>query len=68
MTRNPQFHGRAKHLDLKVHFMREKVNAKESDLIYCPTEEMVVDILTKGTTLETLLAKAGLLARQKSME
>ncbi len=55
--------GRAKHIDLKVHFIREKVESKELKLLYCPTSQMVADILTKGVpkqTSETLRSKTGL--------
>ena len=68
MTRNPQFHGRAKHIDLKVHFIRERVESKELKLVYCPTDQMVADILTKGIprqTLETLRPQTGLVERAK---
>ena len=47
MTKNPQFHGRAKHIAIKYHFIREQVNGMVK-LNYCPTEEMTADILTKG--------------------
>ena len=50
MAKNPQFHGRAKHIDLRHHFIRERVNDGEVKLTYCPTQEMVADILTKGIT------------------
>ena len=48
MARNPQFHGRAKHIDIKHHFVRERVSDGSIELKYCPTNEMVADILTKG--------------------
>lgn len=48
MARNPQFHGRVKHIDIKHHFIREKVNNGTIELKYCPTHEMVADMLTKG--------------------
>ena len=48
MARNPQFHGRAKHIDIKHHFVREQVSSGMIELKYCPTGEMVADILTKG--------------------
>ena len=50
MAKNPQFHGRAKHIDLRHHFIRKRVNDGEVKLTYCPTQEMVADILTKGIT------------------
>ena len=48
MARNPQFHGRAKHIDTKHHFVREQVSNGTIKLKYCPTHEMVADMLTKG--------------------
>lgn len=48
MARNPQFHGRAKHIGIKHHFIREQVERGTVELQYCPTEEMIADMLTKG--------------------
>ena len=48
MARNPQFHGRAKHIDIKHHFVREQVTNGSIELQYCPTNDMLADILTKG--------------------
>ena len=48
MSKNPQFHGRAKHVDIKYHFIRENVKSGVVQLKYCPTEDMIADILTKG--------------------
>lgn len=48
MAKNPQFHGRAKHVAIKYHFIREHVNDGSVRLEYCPTKRMVADILTKG--------------------
>ncbi len=62
MTKNPQFHGRAKHIDIKNHFIREQVAKGTITLVYCPTLEMVADILTKGLSREPfckLRAKSG---------
>ena len=48
MSKNPQFHGRAKHIGIKFHFIRELVSDGSVKLQYCPTEEMIADMLTKG--------------------
>ena len=49
MTKNPQFHGRAKHIAIKYHFIREQVQNGTIKLKYCPTSQMLADILfTKG--------------------
>ena len=48
MTKNPQFHGRSKHISIKYHFIRDHVNDGVVKLQYCPTGDMVADMLTKG--------------------
>jgi hypothetical protein len=48
MTKNPQYHGRSKHIDIKHHFVREQVEHGAVVLQYCPTENMIADLLTKG--------------------
>ncbi|SMN02585.1 hypothetical protein SPONN_1431 [uncultured Candidatus Thioglobus sp.] len=48
MAKNPQFHGRSKHIGIKYHFIREQVSNDKICLQYCPTEDMIADILTKG--------------------
>ncbi len=44
MTKNPQFHGR----DIKLHFIREQVTQGTITLKYCPTTEIVADILSQS--------------------
>ena len=53
LSRNPKYHPRTKHIDIKYHFIRDKVAKKELILDYCPTEQMLADLLTKplGKTL-----------------
>ena len=48
MAKNPQFHGRAKHIDIKYHFVREQVAKAIVKACYCKSEEMIADMLTKG--------------------
>ena len=45
MAKNPQFHGRSKHINIKF---REQVGANTIQLKYCPTADMLADLLTKG--------------------
>ena len=64
MAKNPQFHGRAKHIDIRHHFVREQLAHGTIQLEYCPTTEMTADIFTKGLNGErfkTLREKAGIL-------
>ena len=48
MSKNNQSHGRAKHIDIKYHFVREQVERQTIKIDYCKSEEMTADILTKG--------------------
>ena len=50
MTKNQLFHGRTKLISIKYHFIRELVADKVVEIVYCPTEVMIADILTKGLT------------------
>ena len=42
------YHARTKHLDLRYHFIRDLISKGLIKLHYCPTEDMVADILTKA--------------------
>jgi hypothetical protein len=44
---NPIHHGRVKHVDVKTNYIRENIDNSTVKLVYCPTEMMIADILTK---------------------
>ncbi|KAG3038871.1 hypothetical protein PC121_g23828 [Phytophthora cactorum] len=48
MTKNPVNHGRAKHIDIKYHHIRDEVKRGEVKLQYCETSVMLADIMTKA--------------------
>lgn len=48
LAKNPVYHVRTKHIDIKFHFLREKVLNEVIALEYKPTEEMEADGLTKA--------------------
>ena len=52
MSKNPQFHGRSKHIDIKYHFVRDQVEKKAVTVLYCPTGSMLADLFTKGIPKE----------------
>ncbi|XP_047949217.1 uncharacterized mitochondrial protein AtMg00810-like [Salvia hispanica] len=52
LASNPILHSRAKHIELDIHFVRDKVAAKEIDLRHVPSLDQVADILTKPLSLQ----------------
>ena len=48
MCHNPVMHKRSKHIDTKLHFIRERVENREVGIHYIPTDDMTADILTKS--------------------
>ena len=48
LTRDGSYHARTKHIDIRYHFIRFVVNNGTINLIYCPTDDMVADTLTKA--------------------
>ena len=48
LTKEHQYHACMKHIDIRFHFIRWIIDDGKLRLIYCPTEEMVADALTKA--------------------
>ena len=48
LTKDGHYHARTKHIDIRYHFIRYIVEAGSIKLIYCPTQQMTADILTKA--------------------
>jgi hypothetical protein len=48
LANNPVYHARTKHIEVHYHFIKEKVLAKEIDLIHVSTKDQIVDIFTKA--------------------
>lgn len=55
MTKNPVFHARTKHIELRHHFIRELAKKKEIELQFCKTGEQLADIFTKAIPTEKLI-------------
>ena len=47
LGKNPVFHERSKHIDVRFHFIRECVGDGKLDIEHVRTEEQIADILTK---------------------
>jgi hypothetical protein len=48
LTKDGPFHARTKHIDIRYHFIRFVIENGFIKLIYCPTNDMVADTLTKA--------------------
>lgn len=53
LTRNPEFHSRSKHIDVKHHFVREKVEAGLIDTQRVNTKDNLADVFTKALPRST---------------
>ena len=48
LAQDDQFHPRTKHIDIRYHFIRYLIKSGAIALVYCPTQDMIADIMTKG--------------------
>ena len=48
LATNPVMHKRSKHIDAKYHFVGEKVDDNSVQLVYTPTDQLALDLLTKS--------------------
>ena len=48
ITKDPVNHGRAKHIDIKYHHIRDEVKCGEVNLEYCKTTVMLAIFVTNG--------------------
>jgi hypothetical protein len=54
LANNPVYHARTKHIEVHYYFIREKVLAKEIDLIHVNIENQVANIFTKALGTDKL--------------
>ena len=48
MAKNPVFHQKTRHINRRIHFIREAVQENLIDIKFCSSEDQVADIFTKG--------------------
>jgi hypothetical protein len=53
---NPVHHKRTKHIELNIHFVRERVQVGELRVLHVPTGEQYADVLTKDLPTSTFEA------------
>ena len=51
-TKNLQFHGQCKHIDIKYHFIRDEARKGIINVQYCRSDNMITDMLTQGLYAE----------------
>ena len=61
LVRNPVFRQRCKHVDIKHHFIRSIIREDKMSLVYCPTGDMVADVMTKPASTLKLRTFAGVM-------
>ena len=47
MTRNPVFHQKTRHINIRFHFIREALQEGVIDVKFCQSEDQLTDIFTK---------------------
>ncbi|XP_020164434.1 F-box protein At5g07610-like [Aegilops tauschii subsp. strangulata] len=53
MAANPVHHRRTKHIELDIHFVREKVALGQLRVLHVPTTQQFADVMTKGLPTAT---------------
>lgn len=61
LVKNPEFHKRTKHIDVRYHFIREKFEDGLFELNYVATDEQLADIFTKALTKDRFGKLRGML-------
>jgi hypothetical protein len=52
LSKNPIFHVSTKHIKIHHHLVREKIEKGFVKFMYCNTKNVVVNILTKGLSID----------------
>ena len=53
LTKNPEYHNRMKHIEVRYHFIRDVYQRGETDVRYIESKEQIADILTKPLPKQT---------------
>ncbi|RPA71475.1 hypothetical protein BJ508DRAFT_200605, partial [Ascobolus immersus RN42] len=53
LAKNPRFHERTKHINIRFHFVRDACTRGALRIDYIPTNDMVADIMTKSLPRDT---------------
>jgi len=55
LSEDPLLHHRVKHVDIKYHFLRERVQSNELDIQYVNTHDNIADLFTKPLELKKFI-------------
>lgn len=61
LVKNPVCRQRCKHVDIKYHFIRSTIKEGRMTLVYCPTEVMIADAMTKPVSKGKLMTFSGVM-------
>ena len=56
MSSNPIHHERMKHIELDIHFVRERIQLGDLRVLHVPTGKQFTDVMTKGLPTATFEA------------
>ncbi|GKF74538.1 hypothetical protein Tco_0220870, partial [Tanacetum coccineum] len=68
ISNNPVLHSRTKHIDIRYHFIRDRILKGDIELHFVPTELQLADIFTKPLaepSFTRLVAELGMLNIEK---
>ena len=55
LAKNRKQEHRSKHIDIRYHFIQEKVEEKIINIVHVPTQEQLADIMTEIATFDTFV-------------
>src|SRR5437667_1050348 len=61
LAKNPTHHAKMKHVDVQLHFIRDHIEKGTIRVEYCPTEDMLADLMTKRLARERHVRLMGMM-------
>jgi hypothetical protein len=61
LAKNPMHHAKTKHVDVQLHFIRDHIEKGTFNVEYCPTDDMLADLMTKGLACDRHAKLMGLM-------
>ena len=67
LAKNPVFHDRSKHIDIRYHYIRECITKKDVQVEYVKSQDQIADIFTKPLRIEDFAKLRNLLGVVKQV-